>query len=996
MTSLLLMLSLVTFGQATWEKTKTNTDDDVIATRLPTAYQLYDIDLASIQVTLEDAPERFTTSFKDSPIILRVPNRTGEMQRFKILEAPMMVAELAARFPTIKTYIGQGMDDPTAILNLSIGTDGLHIMVRAAGQSPFFVDPYTRDRNKYITYAKADQPRLEGFTCKVVDEAPLSDYPNVDAAEKNIIDGKMRTYNLAVATTIEYSAYHIANQNVPASSTTEVKRTAVLSAIITTMNRVKGIYETEVSATFVLNANQETIIFIDSDNFNNSDANLLIEESQVEIDAAIGNANYDIGHTFSTGGGGVASLGGICTVDGFGTTSRKAQAITGSTNPIGDSYDVDFVAHEIGHHFGANHSYNGDGVGNCTTSSTSTAAEPGSGTTIMAYAGICGSLNVESNSDAYFHIVSIKNINDRYTNSGNFAHPFYSQCSTDTNTGNQEPIADAGTDYTIPNGTAFVLTGTATDADGDAITYCWDQLDLEQPNIYPLVSTTTTGPLYRSFSPTTSPSRYMPKFETVYNGAVQSTWEVTPTVARNLNFNLTARDNRADGGQSTSADMLVTVAGVGPFSVSSQTATETWATGETKTITWNVAGTTGNGINTANVEIALVDISGAVLSTLIASTPNDGSHDITVPSIVSDDVRIKVTAIGNIFYAVNSALISVNTTPGYCTTTCTSTGGDIDGTTLVSFGTINNTSLGAPAYTDNTSISTDVVRGQSYNLTVNVDTGGPYPEVTRVWIDWNRDCNFDDASEGYDLGTASNTSDGPTSNSPLSIMIPANAELGDTRMRVSTAYSTAKTPCQTSFPGEVEDYSLKIVSVLPVDLTHFRASVKEAKAIQLDWHTMVEINNAGFEIERSMDGDEFQSIAWVNGNGTTSEQNSYQYTDEAVKMNQAYYYRLKQVDNDGAFSYSNIQTAIINHKDTDILLYPNPASEMVNLSIKESLLLDNDLVFYLINALGQEVAILPIQQSETPISVQNMTAGVYFYKVISGQQTIKSDMFIVE
>lgn len=818
-----LMQTSLMFGQNTWNKTSAKTTDDVVfvESRMPTMYQLFNINIDDLKSELAAAPNRFSNSPSESEIILSFPNRQGEFQAFKIMEAPMMDPELAAKFPMIKTYVGQGVDEPGALLYMSIGNDGLHVMIRGAGQPSLYIDPYTRDRAKYIVYSAADVPKIKSTNCLFEHEETLRGPANSgpDGSTRNVTDGKMREYNLAVATTIEYSAFHLTNQGIPPTATLAEKKAAVLSAITNTINRVKGIYESELGVTFVLNANQNDIIFIDSDNFTNSNADSLIDESQVEIDNAIGNANYDIGHTLSTGGGGLASLGGICTIDGFGATSRKAKAVTGLPNPIGDAFDVDFVAHEIGHHFGANHSYNGDGVGNCTTSNASTAAEPGSGTTIMAYAGICGSLNVQANADAYFHIVSIQEINDRLTNAGNFTHPFWIQCSSDTNTGNQEPVANAGNDYTIPKGTAFILEGSANDADGDPITYCWDQIDLEQPNVYPLVSTTTTGPLYRSFLPTTSPNRYMPAFATVYGGSLASTWEVTPTVGRNLNFSLTARDNRIDGGQTTSDEVLIAVSGVaGPFEVTSQNTTETWTTGESKTITWDVAGTTINDVNTANVDITLVDATGAVLDTLEASTANDGSHAITVPNIVSSDTRVKVSGVGHIFYALNDTVISVNTTPAYCESECASSGSTEypDGTTLVNFNTINNASTGDSAYTDFKAMSTDVVRGQSYDLTVNVNTDGAFTEITRVWIDWNRNCILDDPGEEYDLGTASNTSDGPTSNSPLSIMVPVGAELGETRMRVSSAYNNGgfvPTSCSPSFFGEVEDYSINIMDV---------------------------------------------------------------------------------------------------------------------------------------------------------------------------------------
>ena len=993
----LLLSAITAYGQGNWDKTIAESRDDVVfvASHIPYAYQLFSIDTSEINTTLQDAPMRYSSNLKNSNTILEFPNKAGKMQGFKIQEAPIMEAALAAQFPMIKTYLGQGIEDPTATLRMSIGTDGLHVMIRAADKAPLYIDPYTRNRNKYIVYSTDDLPDLSEFGCEFENEAPIRTDSEMNTVDRNITDGKMRQYNLAVATTIEYSAFHLNNQNISAGASTSEKKAAVLSAITNTINRVTGIYETELGVTFVLNANETDIIFIDSDNFSNNNAYALIDESQVEIDNAIGNGNYDVGHTFSTGGGGLASLGSIC------TNARKAKGITGSSSPIGDYYDVDYVAHEMGHQFGANHSYNGDGEGSCTTSNPATAAEPGSGTTIMDYAGICGSLNVQNHSDAYFHIVSIKEINTRFTNTGNYTHSSYLQCSTDTNTGNQEPVANAGNDYTIPKGTAFVLYGAANDPDGDAMTYCWSQIDLQQPNIYPLVSTTTTGPLYRSYIPTASPNRFMPKFETVFGGSLSSTWEVTPTVGRALNFSLTARDNRADGGQSTSDDMLVTVSNVaGPFEVTSQSTEESWTSGETKAITWNVAGTTANGVNVANVEISLIDNTGAILNVLKASTPNDGNESITVPATVNNNTRIRVKAINNIFYAINSAVIALNTTPAYCSNLCASSGStqDSDGTTLVSFGTINNASSGAPAYSDYTSTSTNVVRGQSYSLTVNVNTGGPYTEDAKVWIDWNRDCDFADTGEEYDLGNAMDVGNGATSNSPLSITIPMTAALGETRMRVTSAYDDGSFPtsCESNFYGEVEDYALNVLATpLSVALIDFQAKVVENNSIHLDWKTASEVNNAGFELERSVDGKNFEAISWIDGAGTSFKQNDYRFIDNNVKINRVYYYRLKQMDLEGTFEYSKIQSAIIRSNREQIQVFPNPASDRINIKLDNEVSIDNHTDFELFDAFGKKVIQQSILNNTTSIRVDHLPSGIYFYKIKGDKQVLKSDKLLI-
>jgi len=289
--------------------------------------------------------------------------------------------------------------------------------------------------------------------------------------------------------------------------------------MIVTMNRVNGVFENELSVTMTFVANNKDVIFINSDNFTNDDASLLIDESQVEIDALIGDASYDIGHTFSTGGGGLAQL----------------------TAPIGDSYDIDFVAHEMGHQFGAPHTFNGS-TGGCGSNRTaSNAYEPGSGSTIMAYAGLCGAQNVQSQSDAYFHQKSLQMMWNNIIFGA-------SNCAAQIVTGNTAPIAEAGPNYTIPISTPYKLTGSATDVDGlGTLTYTWEQYDLGPAGVP--TETTAEGPLVRSYLGTNNPVRYIPRLPDFLATGGSTLWEKLPAINRELNFRLTVRDNDNRGGQ---------------------------------------------------------------------------------------------------------------------------------------------------------------------------------------------------------------------------------------------------------------------------------------------------------------------------------------------------------------------------------------------------------------------------------------------------------------
>ena len=460
----------------------------------------------------------------------------------------------------------------------------------------------------------------------------------------------LRNYRLAVACTGEYAAFH--------GGTTS----GALAAIVVTINRVNTVYERDLSITMTLVANNTSIIYTNSstDPFNNNNTGTLISQSQSQINATIGSANYDIGHTFSTGAGGLAGLGVTC------FTNSKASGVTGISQPIGDSFDIDYVAHELGHQFGAPHTFNGS-VGSCAggNRSASNAYEPGSGSTIMAYAGICGSDNVQIESDAYFHQNSINRIWSHVTSTGT--------CPVNrTATGNTEPVANAGANYTIPQGTPYKLDGSnSTDVDGTAsLTYTWEQYDLGSAGVP--TETTVTGPLVRSFEGTNNPIRYIPRLsDVVSNGGTSTTWEKLAMVNRNINFKLTVRDNDASGGQTDDDQMTATVTtAAGPFTVTSQNVSGiSWAAGSTQTITWDVAGTTGNGVNEANVNILLSTDGGDNFDTVLASnTPNDGSHIITVPNVVSFSSRIMVEAANGIFFNVNSNNFAVGGASVACTT----------------------------------------------------------------------------------------------------------------------------------------------------------------------------------------------------------------------------------------------------------------------------------------------------------------------------------------
>ena len=406
---LFLMLILIfTIGLANaqsilWTKT-TQTRLDALQkferASIPSKADYYALNLEALKIKLQAAPTRdFSTAI--SSTIVSFPNADGALEQFSIFESSVMAPQLAAKHLETQSYVGQGVTNPSARIYLTTTVFGLHAMV-LSDQGTYYIDPYTTDLKGYIVYNKSNLTSSKSFICynneEVEDNGIQVSTNSTNSAL--ITNGRFRTYRLAMACTIEYAAYHInaaINAGIISSfATEEQKKLVVLAAMNVTVSRINSLYEMDMSLRMQLVASNDAIIFITSDDFDNNNANVLINQSQTTIDNTIGFSEYDIGHTVSTGGGGLAQSPSVC-------TSGKARGITGSPSPVGDPYDIDYVAHEVGHQFGASHTFN-NSCGN--NRSSAQAVEPGSGSTILAYAGICPA-NVQNNSDSYFHAVSI-------------------------------------------------------------------------------------------------------------------------------------------------------------------------------------------------------------------------------------------------------------------------------------------------------------------------------------------------------------------------------------------------------------------------------------------------------------------------------------------------------------------------------------------------------------------------------------------------------------
>ena len=602
----------------------------------PKAYLSFRLNKDILQSLLKQAPMEFTPASKSISVIVSLPIPDGRYLRFRIEESPIMQSGLAAKFPEIKTYRAQGVDDATMTARFGWTSGGFHAFVLTADRN-FSISAYQHgDLQHYISYW-GDDDAVEAFECLTAGKERIAQPQNVTNVP--LSGATLRNFTMAIAGNGEYT------QRFPPGT----KDAALNNGIIPTTNSLNAILEREFTIRLVLINNELEIIYTDpvTDPYTGTNANTMLGENQANIDAEIGTANYDLGHAFGgLGGNGVAYLGTPC------NAGLKAQGVSTSTNPTGNGYLL-LVAHEVGHQLGSHHTFNGT-TGNCGGGNrgASTAWEPGSGSTIMSYAGLCGAENLAGGKLSQYHVGSFDIVNNLAT---------AVTCDTETATGNNPPTSNAGSDYTIPKSTPFTLTATGSDPDGDSITYNWEQLNLGTAS--PPNTDDGTRPIFRTFTPSTSPSRTFPKLSDILNNT-ETLGESLPTTDRVITFRATVRDNRVGGGGVTHDTALITVENnAGPFLVTDPNTAITWTGGGTETVEWNVAGTASAPISVANVRILLSTDGGQTFPTvLLASTPNDGSQNVPVPFIASTMARVKVEAVGNVFFDVSNINFTITAT----------------------------------------------------------------------------------------------------------------------------------------------------------------------------------------------------------------------------------------------------------------------------------------------------------------------------------------------
>lgn len=584
----------------------------------------------------------------DTPL-LELPLADGSQMLFRFERSQVMAPALAARYPEIKTWRIYNPENPTITGRIDLNPNGFHAVINTADGDRIFIDPQNIDGGELYTSLshRANQSSMtKDFQCSVHGSSPLlANHPfaskpeldNADTPESRVISkpaDDLITYRLAVAATGEYTQLFGGS------------KFNAMAAIVTTVNRLNQVYERDLSIHLQLVENNDSIIYTSpsTDPYTNEYASAMVDENIVNINSVIGVDNFDIGHVFGTGNtGGLAFLNSAC-----GT--YKAGGVTGSNTPSGDAFNIDYVAHEIGHQLGASHTFNGQQL-NCSPGNRagSTAVEPGSGSSIMAYAGICGTDNLQSHSDAFFHSASINQIFNYTRLAGG------SSCGTAYNVDNDKPTVDAGENFIIPAQTPFYLKGSATDADGDTLLYSWEQIDTGASG--GLYTDLGNNPLFRVWPPTAEPVRYFPVLSDAIHGTT-SIGETLPTTSRSMNFNLLVRDNNGGVGEDS---MTVDVINTGlPFAVTKPNGDTFLAPGQSLSVEWDVAGTNESPINCSAVSIKLIEQSGA-LTTLLRATANDGAETISIPAntVSIDNSRIKVGCNNNIFYALSQGDIKI-------------------------------------------------------------------------------------------------------------------------------------------------------------------------------------------------------------------------------------------------------------------------------------------------------------------------------------------------
>ena len=617
----------------------------------PHAYAALQLDFQALQTLLTEAPPEHTLA---QPLLVQLPLADGTFETFALVRSAVMSPVLAASAPHILTLAGRSASGKRVHITSS-PYGGFRAMIRRVDKGIEYIEPIASNQVQYyMAFDRKEYPaELYSKLPSLIDPQSLQNLRKADddryspGAPKPVNDRgplsgslvTLRVYRFAAATTGEFS------ESLNAGNDTMI----VLDKVVNITNQLNVIYEADLDVRLQLIDEEKKILFLNSatDPYTGTTVGGWLDQNPAAMQSTLGSAQkYDVGHVFARflGGDalGVGSLNSIC-------KQQKGRGCSAGFPPYGDDF-LATIGQEIGHQWGGLHTWNNcdgltepfSGVERC---------EPGSGSTIMSYAGTCGGDNVQGVTDLYYHACSIRGIRE-YVETGEG-----SECGFTVITTNTAPIVSIpyANDFFIPIGTPFELRGGATDIDGDVLTYNWDEIDTGPMTA--LGSPVGSSPLFRSFEPDTAGYvRTFPRINTIITNLTNKT-EVLPTYSRDLTFALVARDNRPGGG-GIHFDTLSfrSTDQAGPFKVvSPNTNATTWHPGEYQVVTWEVANTDKAPVNCRLVNIRL-SVNGGFKSPILLAenVPNTGKACVLVPNNLSPLARVRIEAADNVFFDISN------------------------------------------------------------------------------------------------------------------------------------------------------------------------------------------------------------------------------------------------------------------------------------------------------------------------------------------------------
>ncbi|MBU4537279.1 MAG: M12 family metallo-peptidase [Weeksellaceae bacterium] len=921
----------------------------------------YSLDLNAMRSKLANAQE---TGRNAVAVEIKLPTLNGKIERFAVYSAPVVVKSIAERHQ-LGSYVGVGIDDPTAYVRFSVAPNDFQSMMLRNGVYEF-IEAQNTTKTVYGVHPKTNKTEADkAFICST-SESPLTkqqidklymsgkSFTNNPTDFNRSSDQKYRTMRLAMSVNGEYTTYF---GGVPQA----------LAAINATLTRCNFVFEKDFALHLILQdfpaliyTNPTTDPYTTLSNWN--------LELQNTLTNTIGSAAYDIGHMFgASGGGGNAGCIGCVCVDPTGPTSKaKGSGITSPADgiPMGDNFDIDYVAHEMGHQLGGNHTFS------MSLEGTGANMEPGSGSTIMGYAGITGATDVQPHSDAYFHYYSIFQVQSNLASK---------TCDIETAVSNTPPVITSMADVTIPKSTAFVLTAQATDAEGDPLTYTWEQVDAATTTTtIGTLGTLTNGPSFRSLNPTSNPTRYFPKLSTVLAGNLKNNadWEAVSTVARASNFRVTVRDNNADvtKQQTQSALQKVTVSANGPFKITS-TKVYNNAPGP---LTWDVVGTNAAPFNVANVKVDYTTDNGATWTILAASTPNDGTEDFSFASLPTNTaLKVRISAIGNVFYAIAPVTVSAivpcdGTAPagfavsGITTASANVTWDPIAGATyIVRYKKATDATWTEVTVATNTYTIPNLDEGTAYNVQVAAvctGTTGSYTAVT----------NFTTSMLAYCTLTSTNANDEYISN----VTITAEGATGVNSTSGASTYTNYSTD-----PTRLVNLAKNTTNnTITVTKKWTGTQYNEAVTVWIDFN-----RNGTYdadEIVMSTSADKINPVSDIFSVPATAYSG-----DKTVGMRVALRFSTPQTSPCGTYTYGEVEDYAVkisptlgvndNVKANALQVYPNPAVDLLNITK-----VSDKATYIIFNMAGQAVSKGKV--SNNKVQVSQLEKGVYMIAVDNG------------